>query len=61
MCQLPSVTVRRKCVFFVWPPTNWVEKLLKANPPVTSVTGDHHSVQCVNGRNPPQPPVPLQL
>uniref|UniRef100_A0A2H1WKD4 SFRICE_008296 n=1 Tax=Spodoptera frugiperda TaxID=7108 RepID=A0A2H1WKD4_SPOFR len=23
-------------------------KLLKANPPLTSVTGDHHGVQCVN-------------
>ncbi|KAF9800858.1 hypothetical protein SFRURICE_003193 [Spodoptera frugiperda] len=25
-------------------------KLLKANPPLTSVTGDHHSVQCVKHR-----------
>uniref|UniRef100_A0A2H1VIR3 SFRICE_037995 n=1 Tax=Spodoptera frugiperda TaxID=7108 RepID=A0A2H1VIR3_SPOFR len=23
-------------------------KLLRANPPLTSVTGDHHGVQCVN-------------
>ncbi|KAF9822864.1 hypothetical protein SFRURICE_016098 [Spodoptera frugiperda] len=23
-------------------------KLLKVNPPLTSVTGDHHGVQCVN-------------
>ncbi|KAF9799605.1 hypothetical protein SFRURICE_018792 [Spodoptera frugiperda] len=23
-------------------------KVLKANPPLTSVTGDHHGVQCVN-------------
>uniref|UniRef100_A0A2H1X1X2 SFRICE_027643 n=1 Tax=Spodoptera frugiperda TaxID=7108 RepID=A0A2H1X1X2_SPOFR len=24
-------------------------KLLKANPPLTSVTGDHHGVQCIKG------------
>uniref|UniRef100_A0A2H1VWS2 SFRICE_002243 n=1 Tax=Spodoptera frugiperda TaxID=7108 RepID=A0A2H1VWS2_SPOFR len=24
-------------------------KLLKANPPLTSVTGDRHGVQCANG------------
>uniref|UniRef100_A0A2H1V5S9 SFRICE_000298 n=1 Tax=Spodoptera frugiperda TaxID=7108 RepID=A0A2H1V5S9_SPOFR len=27
-------------------------KLLKANPPLMSVTGDHHGVQCVNQRTP---------
>ncbi|KAF9790127.1 hypothetical protein SFRURICE_021568, partial [Spodoptera frugiperda] len=26
-------------------------KLLKVNPPLTSVTGDHHGVQCVNKLN----------
>ncbi|KAF9798023.1 hypothetical protein SFRURICE_007542 [Spodoptera frugiperda] len=26
-------------------------KLLKANPPLTSVTGDHHGVQCITVNN----------
>ncbi|KAF9799952.1 hypothetical protein SFRURICE_013689 [Spodoptera frugiperda] len=29
-------------------------KLLKANPPLTSVTGDHHGIQCIVNPNEPQ-------
>ncbi|KAF9811861.1 hypothetical protein SFRURICE_021218 [Spodoptera frugiperda] len=33
-------------------------KLLKANPPLTSVTSEHHGVPCVNHLRPPPPPPP---
>ncbi|KAF9796347.1 hypothetical protein SFRURICE_019428 [Spodoptera frugiperda] len=45
MIPYPQETDVRLCMYYSLTANR---KLLKANPPLTSVTGDHHGVQCVN-------------
>uniref|UniRef100_A0A2H1VXK1 SFRICE_012251 n=1 Tax=Spodoptera frugiperda TaxID=7108 RepID=A0A2H1VXK1_SPOFR len=45
----PKTNVKQIGLSFVSLTAN--RKLLKANPPLTSVTGDYHGVQCVKERN----------